>query len=124
MPTGETNVTIEEIVDHLCMIETSDGAEYLGIINCEVSSDQDQIEFALITGKNLDRNFYRKWVKDFNIGELKSYQLQGQMGFKVSPLTADEQQVFSEILYNLKKAKRYILQNMENEWLDRYEDGK
>ena len=124
--TTKASVIIEDIVDHLCMIETTDGAEYLGIINCEVSSDQDQIEYALQIwdGKKIDRGFYRKWVKDFNLGELKSYQLQGQMGFKVSPLTADEHQTFREILYNLRKAKRCTFLHMENEFLDRFETGQ
>ena len=122
MVAEENNVTIEDVKDHLCVIKTADGDEYLGIINCEMSSDKNLIEYAREIGEAFSRSDIRSWMKDFNMGELATFKLQ-MVGYKTSPLTLDEQQWVDEVWFNMNKARVYVQQYMQNLMLDRLEDG-
>ncbi len=121
----ETNVTIEDVKDHLSLIKTSDGDKYLGIINCEMSNDKHLIEFARpVDPMGFTRADIRNWMKNFNMGELATIKLHGTMGYKTTPLNLDEKQWLDEVWYNMKKAMKWVQPYMVNEMLDRLEGVK
>lgn len=117
----ETNVTIEDVKDYLSLIKTSDGDKYLGLVNCEMSSDKNLIEYAQPIGSGFSRADIRSWMKFFNMGELATIKLHGSMGYKTTPLNLDEQQWLAEVWFNMKKAMKWVQPYMVNEMLDRLE---
>ena len=108
----------EQAKNKLCVISTTDGCIYLGVVEGE-----EKIEYAYGIGEGLSRESVRGWMKAYNVGELMDYELRGAVGYKVRPLTMDEKQWVDEAWFNMKKAVHYVQEYMQNQLFDKFESG-